>query len=100
MRPTLKYFGDKPECSCCGSVTPDLQVYGMMGGSELRNNALAKNEPPYIVLCDICANTPIGNWHQFMDLYGNEQAQLGRTLAYIGNKILAAIKDERTKRGQ
>lgn len=69
------------ECDCCGYQTEALTMY-VQGYNPVVESWL----------CDLCAGTPAGQTIPYPRQYEGEASML-RTICYVGNAIIAAIKD-------
>lgn len=73
------------ECDSCGFETTDLKEYPHRGERS-------RHSPTTMWLCFLCAHTPASNAYIYPSQYEGQHAIL-RTLCYVGNEILKAIKE-------
>lgn len=75
---------EEDECDSCGFQGPTeaypRRNHKLGGGGDKR-------------LCVLCAGTHAGNALEYPDQYPNAEAM--RTICYVGNVILKAIKDKK-----
>lgn len=86
---------ERPEklekCDCCGYETTALEFYDPPGFVGQNSKILW---PKGKWLCWLCAATPASTHADYMMLYDGEHVDTLRTICYVGNVILAAIRGE------
>jgi hypothetical protein len=79
---------EKPdECDACHFETKALTYYG-------RERPL-RGEREHKWLCDLCASTNSGNTLEYPEQWPDRSADVLRTVCYVGNVILAAVRDRK-----
>lgn len=69
-------------CECCGYVTDDV--------AQLKKLETAHTGGSDFYCCSLCASTPTLNAHRYPGRY--EGADVMKTVCYVGNVLLAALK--------
>lgn len=76
---------DEQECASCHSKGIPLEFY------EYFRVVAAQRGVAGRLLCALCAGTHAGNAEEYPDQYRHERNTM-RTICYVGNEILKALK--------
>ena len=87
-------MAEKPEeCQCCNFETTELKAYGAH-----RNFPKIPDEKKW--LCELCAGTETGTYHEYPEQIDASALKVMKTSCYVGNAILAEIRDPRQSLGK
>lgn len=81
-------MNEKPkECECCRFETGELKLYSGLWGS------LDGGRTPISAwYCDLCASTQASTADRYTALYSSDYREILKTICYIGNAVIAAVK--------
>lgn len=86
---------EKPdECDCCQFETSDLTDYGYARDGR-DGRAMSPEDMGHKWLCDLCAGTMAGNAYEHPRSFEPGTFVVLKTICYVGNAILRAIRESK-----